>query len=349
MIRMSDVASRGGLAHGEHDSRADETVLAVEDLHVRFDVGRQTVKAVDGVSFAIRRGEIFGIVGESGCGKSATLRALIGLLPPTGVHTSGRVSYEGRNLLELGERALRRVRGAEISMVFQDPMTFLNPVLRVGEQIEEALRQHTPLARVERRARAVELMHLVGIALPERRLREYPHQFSGGMRQRVLLAIALACGPKVLLADEPTTALDVTIQSQILRLLKRIRDELGMSIVLVSHDLGVIAQMCERVAVMYAGQVVESAPVRELIRNPRHPYTVGLLSSLPRLDTDSRYLVPIPGAPPTLTELKPGCRFADRCPLVLDDCREWQTELLEASPGHRSRCLRHEIAGGVNA
>jgi oligopeptide/dipeptide ABC transporter ATP-binding protein len=347
VIEMSDVAPINGLAEGENVSAAGANVLAVEDLHVHFDVGRRTVRAVDGVSFSIRRGEIFGIVGESGCGKSATLRALIGLLPPAGARTSGRVTYEDRNLLELGERGLRRVRGAEISMVFQDPMTFLNPVLRVSEQIEEALKQHTSLGRAERRKRAVELMHLVGIALPERRLREYPHQFSGGMRQRVLIAIALACGPKILLADEPTTALDVTIQSQILRLLKRLRDELGMSIVLVSHDLGVIAQMCERVAVMYAGQVVESAPVRELIRNPRHPYTVGLLSSLPRLDTGSRYLVPIPGAPPTLTELLPGCRFADRCPLALEECAEWQTELLEAGPGHRSRCLRHEVVKAV--
>jgi len=337
------------LAGGTVATDPDAMLLSVHDLRVTFEVARQTVKAVDGVSFAIKRGEIFGIVGESGCGKSATLRALIGLLPQSGVHTSGRVEYGGRNLLELGERSLRRLRGAEISMVFQDPMTFLNPVLRVSEQIEEALKQHTSLNRAERRLRAVELMRLVGIALPERRLREYPHQFSGGMRQRVLLAIALACGPKVLLADEPTTALDVTIQDQILKLLKRLRDELGMSIVLVSHDLGVIAQMCERVAVMYAGQVVESAPIRELIRSPRHPYTVGLLSSLPGLDANSRYLVPIPGAPPSMTELAPGCRFADRCPLVLDECRSWDTELLEAAPGHRSRCLRHELAGGGRA
>jgi oligopeptide/dipeptide ABC transporter ATP-binding protein len=342
MSSMGDVAPRETVAPAREP---DAALLGVEDLHVSFDVGRRTVRAVDGVSFSIRRGEIFGIVGESGCGKSATLRALIGLLPPSGVHTSGRVTYGGRNLLDLGERALRRVRGAEISMVFQDPMTFLNPVLRVSEQIEEALKQHTQLGRAERHDRAVELMRLVGIALPERRLREYPHQFSGGMRQRVLLAIALACGPKILLADEPTTALDVTIQDQILKLLKRLRDELGMSIVLVSHDLGVIAQMCERVAVMYAGQVVESAPVRELVRNPRHPYTVGLLSSLPRLDADSRYLVPIPGAPPSMTDIAPGCRFADRCPLVLDECREWHTELLDAAAEHRSRCLRHSIAG----
>ncbi len=344
-MTIEDAASAEHPSQDELAPGSDGALLSIADLRVSFDVGRQTVQAVDGVSFSISRGEIFGIVGESGCGKSATLRALIGLLPPTGVKTSGRVDYEGRNLLELGERGLRGIRGAEISMVFQDPMTFLNPVLRVSEQIEEALKQHTSLDRGERRARAVELMRLVGIAVPERRLREYPHQFSGGMRQRVLLAIALACNPKVLLADEPTTALDVTIQDQILKLLKRLRDELGMSIVLVSHDLGVIAQMCERVAVMYAGQVVESAPVRELIRNPRHPYTVGLLSSLPGLDADSRYLVPIPGAPPSMTALAPGCRFADRCPLALDECRSWETELLEAAPAHRSRCLRHEIVG----
>jgi oligopeptide/dipeptide ABC transporter ATP-binding protein len=334
------------LADGALEPEPEAAVLTVEDLRVTFDIGHQSVRAVDGVSFSLKRGEIFGIVGESGCGKSATLRALIGLLPETGAHTSGRVSYAERNLLDLGERRLRRIRGAEISMVFQDPMTFLNPVLRVSEQIEEALKQHTSLGRAERRARAVELMRLVGIALPERRLREYPHQFSGGMRQRVLLAIALACSPKILLADEPTTALDVTIQDQILKLLKRLRDELGMSIVLVSHDLGVIAQMCERVAVMYAGQVVEQAPVRELIRNPRHPYTVGLLSSLPGLETSSRYLVPIPGAPPRMTQVMPGCRFASRCPLVLDDCLSWETQLLAAAPGHESRCLRHEIVGG---
>jgi oligopeptide/dipeptide ABC transporter ATP-binding protein len=345
---MEDVAPAEELVLSDSTVEPEETLLRVDDLRVGFEVGNQLVRAVDGVSFSIRRGEIFGIVGESGCGKSATLRALIGLLPSSGARTTGSVLYGGRNLLALGERPLRRIRGAEISMVFQDPMTFLNPVLRVSEQIEEALKQHTELGRGERRARAVDLMRLVGIALPERRLREYPHQFSGGMRQRVLLAIALACGPKVLLADEPTTALDVTIQDQILKLLKRLRDELGMSIILVSHDLGVIAQMCERVAVMYAGQVVESAPVRELIRNPRHPYTVGLLSSLPRLDVDSRYLVPIPGSPPSMTELPQGCRFAPRCPLVLDECRVWQTELLDAAREHRSRCLRHEQVRDAN-
>ena len=338
----STVQSQSATAPAPPDA---EIVLRVDDLHVRFDIGHELVRAVEGVSFSVRRGEIFGIVGESGCGKSATLRALIGLLPETGANTAGHVWYDGRDLLDLGERLMRRVRGAEISMVFQDPMTYLNPVLRVSEQIEEALKQHTSLGRAARRARALELMQLVGIALPERRLREYPHQFSGGMRQRVLLAIALACGPKILLADEPTTALDVTIQDQILKLLKQLRDELGMSIVLVSHDLGVIAQMCERVAVMYAGQVVEAGPVRRLIREPRHPYTVGLLNSLPRLDQESRYLVPIPGAPPNLASPPTGCRFAPRCPLALDECRNWETELLEVGERHQARCLRHEIVG----
>ena len=338
----STVQSQSATASAPPDA---EIVLRVDDLHVRFDIGHELVRAVEGVSFSVRRGEIFGIVGESGCGKSATLRALIGLLPETGANTAGHVWYDDRDLLHLGERLMRRVRGAEISMVFQDPMTYLNPVLRVNEQIEEALKQHTSLGRAARRARALELMQLVGIALPERRLREYPHQFSGGMRQRVLLAIALACGPKILLADEPTTALDVTIQDQILKLLKRLRDELGMSIVLVSHDLGVIAQMCERVAVMYAGQVVEAGPVRRLIREPRHPYTVGLLNSLPRLDQESRYLVPIPGAPPNLASPPTGCRFAPRCPLALDECRNWETELLEVGERHQARCLRHEIVG----
>jgi len=325
------------------EAPAGEAVLRVDDLHVRFENAGQTVHAVGGVSFELRRGEIFGLVGESGCGKSATLRSLIRLLPEGSSRATGRVDYEGRDLLGLSERALRSVRGAEISMIFQDPMTYLNPVLRVEEQIDETLRQHTELGRAERRQRALELMRLVGIALPERRLREYPHQFSGGMRQRVLIAIALACSPKILLADEPTTALDVTIQDQILKLLKRLRTELGMSIVLVSHDLAVIAQTCQRVAVMYAGQIVEIADVRELIRRPKHPYTVGLLGSLPAIETADRYLRPIPGAPPSLVDPPSECRFLERCPLAAEECRTWQTELLEVGDRHGSRCVRHGL------
>lgn len=325
---------------GRAQNRSSQT-LRVDDLKVRFETDNGTIQAVDGVSFELGRGEVFGLVGESGCGKSAALRALIGLLPPYAV-TGGAVYYDGRNILALNDRALSRVRGEHISMIFQDPMTALNPVLRVEEQIEEALRRHTTLNRRERRERAIELLRLVGISLPERRLHEYPHQFSGGMRQRVLIAIALACSPKILLADEPTTALDVTIQDQILKLLLRLRGTLDMSVVLVSHDLAVIAQTCERVAVMYAGQIVELAPTRELITNPKHPYTVGLLNSLPSIDTNQRYLTPISGAPPTLLNPPQGCRFYDRCPLHTDQCRTWDTELLEISPGHYARCWRHE-------
>jgi peptide/nickel transport system ATP-binding protein/oligopeptide transport system ATP-binding protein len=319
-----------------------DEVLRVEDLFVQFSSGGKRVHAVDGVSFSLKRGEVFGLVGESGCGKSATLRSIIGLLPGSNVGKAGRIEYDGRNLLMVSDATLRRVRGAHISMIFQDPMTYLNPVLRIDEQIQEALRQHTTLNRRERRDRAIELMRLVGVPLPERRLREYPHQFSGGMRQRVLIAIALACNPKILLADEPTTALDVTIQDQILKLLLQLRDELGMSIVLVSHDLGVIVQTCERVAVMYAGQIVETATTRELIRRPKHPYTVGLLNSLPSIDSDSRYLQPIPGSPPSLTDVPPGCRFYDRCSLRTDECRTWRTELLPVSDRHTARCLHHD-------
>jgi peptide/nickel transport system ATP-binding protein len=319
-----------------------QPVLEVRGLHTHFITHRGVVQAVDDVSFALRAGETFGLVGESGCGKSVTLRSLIGLMPAAHVRTSGHVYYDGRDLLVLDERALRRIRGLHISMIFQDPMTYLNPVLRVEEQIDEALRRHTTLGRAERHARIIELMRLVGIPLAERRLREYPHQFSGGMRQRVLIAIALACTPRILLADEPTTALDVTIQDQILKLLLRLRRELGMSIVLVSHDLGVIVQTCARVAVMYAGQIVEMASTRALLAHPRHPYTVGLLQSLPDITAEGRYLRPIAGAPPSLINPPAGCRFYERCPLRAERCRTWETELLEAGPDHVVRCWRHD-------
>jgi peptide/nickel transport system ATP-binding protein len=323
------------------DAATADVVLDVRDLVVQFTLGERRVHAVDGVTFTLRRGEVFGVVGESGSGKSAMLRALIGLHAEDRTLLGGQVLYGDRNLLRVGGRGMRRIRGADISMIFQDPMTYLNPVLRVEEQIDEALRQHTPLGRRERRLRALELMRLVGIPLAERRLREYPHQFSGGMRQRVLIAIALACSPKILLADEPTTALDVTIQDQILKLLLKLREELGMSVVLVSHDLGVIAQTCERVAVMYAGQIVETATTRDLIHQPRHPYTVGLLGSVPSIESDERYLNPISGSPPSLVDPPVGCRFYDRCPVHMDACRTWRTELLPAGPSQAARCIRY--------
>lgn len=277
--------------------------------------------------------------GESGSGKSVTCRSLIGLLPPS-VKTRGTVTYGGRNILHLRLPALQLIRGEHIAMIFQDPMTSLNPVMRVGDQIIESLKAHQRGSRSEQKARAIELMRLVGIPVPERRMRDYPHQFSGGMRQRVLIAIALACSPKILLADEPTTALDVTIQDQILTLLLQLQGQLGMSVIMVSHDLGVVAETCSRVAVMYAGQIVEMTDSENLLTHPRHPYTIGLLHSMPGRDTGSRYLKPIPGAPPSLIDPPQGCRFHDRCPLAEEACLTWETELLDVRPGHTARCRR---------
>ena len=337
-----------------HDGLAPPTlaegtpVLSVRDLYTYFRTPRGVLQAVDGVSFDLYPGETFGIVGESGSGKSVTCRSLIGLLPSPPAHTTGSVLYGGRNLVGLSGRQMQGVRGAHIAMIFQDPMTSLNPVMRVGDQIEEVLRIHTPLDRTERRNTAIQLLKRVSIPMAERRLDDYPHQFSGGMRQRVLIAMALACKPKILLADEPTTALDVTIQDQILSLLLALQREFGMSVILVSHDLGVIAETCDRVAVMYGGQIVELADTRTLLTRPRHPYTAGLLRSLPGQQTDSRYLTPIPGAPPVLIDPPKGCRFFDRCPLRAEECKTWKTELLQVGANHLSRCRRHEYLEAPN-
>jgi len=322
---------------------AGEPILQVQGLYTYFATDRGVLRAVDGVSFDLYPGETFGIVGESGSGKSVTCRSLIGLLPRPPAYSSGTVRYGEQNLVDIPEREMRKIRGAHISMIFQDPMTALNPVMRVGDQIAEALEAHPGAARRDRHAAALELVRRVGIPQAERRMRDYPHQFSGGMRQRVVIAIALACTPKILLADEPTTALDVTIQDQILSLLLALQQEFGMSIILVSHDLGVIAETCDRVAVMYGGQIVEMGAAATLLTRPRHPYTVGLLRSLPGT-TATRYLTPIPGAPPSLVDPAPGCRFYDRCPLHTERCRTWVTELLdvEADGRHLARCWRHE-------
>jgi peptide/nickel transport system ATP-binding protein len=318
-----------------------KTILSVRNLRTVFNTDRGVVRAVDGLSFDLRAGETFGIVGESGSGKSVTCRSLIGLLPVPPSRTTGEVIYEGRNLVGLSQRHMQAVRGAHISMIFQDPMTFLNPLMRVGDQIAEALQAHTSLSKGERLNMALQLMRQVGIPVPERRMRDFPHQFSGGMRQRVLIAVALACKPRILLADEPTTALDVTIQDQILSLLLVLQAESGMTVVLVSHDLGVIAETCDRVAVMYGGQIVEQGDTTTLLTQPKHPYTLGLLKSLPG-SAGGRYLTPIPGAPPSLIDPPRGCRFADRCPLALESCRTWQTELLPVGPEHLARCIRHD-------
>ncbi len=317
-------------------SLMSDPLLAVEDLRVEIPTPRGTVHAVRGVSFHVRPGETFALVGESGSGKTMTCRAIVRLVHPPGRITHGRILLGGLDLARLNERQLAGVRGRDMVMVFQDPMTALNPVLSVERQITEALPAN--LASDSRR-RAAELLRHVGIPDPERRLEAYPHQLSGGQRQRVMLAIALAREPKLLLADEPTTALDVTIQAQILRLLVSLQRELGMALILVTHDLGVVYQSVNRVAVMYAGEVVELATTAELFARPRHPYTIGLIQSIPSVERRGR-LVPIPGVPPDLVSLGHGCPFAPRCVWVADECLAGEVPLVAVGPDHWSRCLR---------
>jgi len=323
-------------------------ILEVEGLYTYIATGDGVVRAVDGVSFSLRSGEILGLVGESGSGKSVTCRTIAGLMPSPPAQSVGEVryaGYPGHNLLGLRASEQQRLRGAHVSMVFQDPMSALNPVMRVGDQIEEAVGAHARLGARDRRRRAIELLDRVGIPAPARRLRDYPHEFSGGMRQRVLIAVAIASNPRILLADEPTTALDVIIQDQILSLLLELQRDSGMSMILVSHDLGVIAEMCDRIAVMYGGQIVELADSRALLTEPRHPYTISLLRSLPDATRKTRYLQSIPGTPPRLVDIEPGCRFATRCPLATPECATWETELLTPPGGaHLVRCRRHDDA-----
>ena len=316
-------------------------MLEVADLSVRFDTDDGPVHAVDRLSFTLAAGEVLGIVGESGCGKSVTCMALLRLLPET-AHIHGRAVFEGRDLLSLKPRSLRRVRGREISYVFQEPMTSLNPVLTVGHQIEEGLRRHLDLSRRAARRRAIDLLRLVRIPAPERRLDEYPHQLSGGMRQRVMIAIALACDPKILIADEPTTALDVTIQAGILDLMRDIRERLGTAIVLITHNLGVVADIADRVVVMYAGRKAEEAPVDELFAHPQHPYTIGLLGAIPRPyegEGARGRLQEIPGRVPSLRELPAACAFADRCPRADELTRSQVPPLREIRPRHHVACF----------
>ncbi len=337
-----------------------EPVLDVRDLRVEIPTGRGVVHAVDGASFSVGRGEALGLVGESGSGKSMTLRAILGLLPHPGRITGGQVLYRGMDLTTLPDRDLIDVRGKEISMIFQEPMTALNPVMRVGEQIAEAPMLHLGYSRSSAQERALELMRMVGIPDPERRARSYPHEFSGGMRQRVMIAIALSCEPEVILCDEPTTALDVTIQDQILKLLVALCQELSASLVFVTHDLAVVAQTCRQLAVMYAGQVVETGTVDAVFRSPRHPYTLGLLRSVPDFDAVQESLIPIPGSPPDLVRPPAGCRFHPRCTFVRDDCRTGDLPLRPVDFGHASACIHDEvciesvrtspvIAGGADA
>ena len=307
-----------------------------------FPSKRETVRAVDGVSFQVFQGETFGLVGESGCGKSQTLRSILGLLKQPGRITGGEIRYKGADIAKMSQRELQKIRGKEISMIFQEPMTALNPVLRIRSQMYEAF-EGEKLSKEEKRRRAIELLKLVGIPSHETRLDEYPHQFSGGMRQRAMIAIALGARPKLLLADEPTTALDVTIQDQIMKLLNQLKQELGMSIILVTHDLGVIAQMCDRVAVMYAGQIVEMTDTVTLFSRPRHPYTYGLMGSLPNEETAGTTLEAIKGSPPNLAHLPEGCPFSPRCKYACDLCRRERPALTEVEPGHLARCHRLDV------
>jgi oligopeptide transport system ATP-binding protein len=312
----------------------------VEDLRVEFSTRRGTVHAVNGITFEIARGETLGIVGESGCGKSVTSLAILGLLARNGRVTDGRALFEGQDLIRQSDRALRRIRGREIAMIFQDPMTSLNPVLTIGRQIREALETHFDMARKAADARATELLDRVGIPQANARLRDYPHQFSGGMRQRAMIAMALACQPKLLIADEPTTALDVTIQAQILDLLRELVAEENAALILITHDLGVVAGMCERVDVMYGGMFMETGSAEQLFGAPRHPYTLGLLQSVPRLDAARRTrLHPIDGAPPNMLRPPAACPFQPRCRYEVELSRIEVPPLLEIEPGHKVACF----------
>jgi oligopeptide/dipeptide ABC transporter ATP-binding protein len=315
------------------------SLLEVSNLTTLFHTDAGVARAVDGVSFTVAAGEVLGIVGESGSGKSVTSLSILRLLPipPAEVAPGSSVRFRGRELLALPEREMRAVRGNDIAMIFQEPMTSLNPVFTVGEQIAEAVRLHRRSTNAEARVRAIEMLRLVGIPDPEERARSYPHQLSGGQRQRVMIAIALSCEPDLLIADEPTTALDVTIQAQILELLRDIRARTGMGMILITHDLGVVAETCDRVAVMYAGRIVEEASVERLFADPRHPYTQGLLRAVPRLGSAGRALAGIPGTVPSATAWPSGCRFRTRCPFAWDMCAS-EPPLLETGDGRRSRC-----------
>jgi oligopeptide transport system ATP-binding protein len=325
---------------GAGSDAAAGPLLSVSDLAVEFWTSRGTVYAVNGVSFDVAAGETLGIVGESGCGKSVTSLAILGILSRAGRVTRGQAMFEGRDLLKLSDGELRGVRGREIAMIFQDPMTSLNPVLRVGRQLREALEAHFDIDRAAAGKRAVELLELVGIPAARSRVKDYPHQFSGGMRQRVMIAMALACEPKLLIADEPTTALDVTIQAQILALLRELVAERDAALIMITHDLGVVAGMCERVNVMYAGTFVETGTAEQLFHRPRHPYTLGLLQSVPRLDAEGRQrLRPIEGAPRDMLRPPTACPFQPRCRYEVDRSREEVPPLVEIEPGHRVACF----------
>jgi peptide/nickel transport system ATP-binding protein len=324
-----------------------EKLLEVHDLAISFRGQNGEVKAVTGVSFDIKEGETLGIVGESGCGKSVTSLSIMRLLPnPPGRISGGEVLFEGQDLTKVSESKMRELRGNEISMVFQEPMTSLNPVFTIGKQLDEVLLLHQKISKREARNQTIEMLKKVGIPRPEQIVKEYPHQLSGGMRQRIMIAMALACQPKLLIADEPTTALDVTIQAQILDLMRRLKEDTGTSIMLITHDLGVVAEMCDRVIVMYAGQVVEESDVVNLFKDPLHPYTKGLMGSIPNPSKKGERLTSIKGTVPSLANMPAGCRFASRCPIAVEKCFSENPELRAIKKGHACRCW---LVEGVDA
>ncbi|MBT8137557.1 MAG: ABC transporter ATP-binding protein [Gammaproteobacteria bacterium] len=318
---------------------SSEPLLSVRNLCIEFSTERGVVRAVDDVSFDVAPGETLGIVGESGCGKTVTALAVLRLIPsPPGKIVSGSIRMGGRDILALSEKQMRDIRGSEISMIFQEPMTALNPVFTIGNQMIDVIRRHRQTDRAGARRQAMEMLERVGIPIPDRRLDEYPHQLSGGMRQRVMIAMALSCGPKLLIADEPTTALDVTTQAQVMEQIVKLQQEFGMAVMLITHDLGVIAESCSRAAVMYCGQVIEDAPIGQLFEAPQHPYTQGLLRSIPRIRQQRLDELPvIHGTVPDLLHLPPGCRFADRCPRRVEEC-EAAPPPLETRDGARVAC-----------
>ncbi|HBG00820.1 MAG TPA: peptide ABC transporter ATP-binding protein [Firmicutes bacterium] len=316
-----------------------ETLLEIKDLNTSFFTHLGEVKAVSEVSFDVRAGEVVAVVGESGSGKSVTALSIMNLVAEPGRIVSGSICLDGDDLVHKSEKEMQRIRGKSIGMIFQDPMTSLNPVLTIGVQLIEMLQWHQKMTKSEARGRATEMLGLVGLPNPDRRLRQYPHEFSGGMRQRVMIGMALICNPRLLIADEPTTALDVTIQAQIMDLLKDLKERLGTSIILITHDLGVVAGMADRVMVMYAGRIVETGSVREVFYSPKHPYTWGLLRAVPRLDIDLMgKLHPIDGQPPDLMMTQRGCGFYDRCDYAMDICREEKPEVFTVQEGHQARC-----------
>lgn len=328
-----------------------EKVLEVRDLHVSFKTYGGEVKAVRGVTFDLHKGETLAIVGESGCGKSVTSQSIMRLIPePPGKFDGGSILYKGKDLTKLKDAEMRKIRGSDISMIFQDPMTALNPTLTVGDQLTEGIMQHKKVSKTEAKKTAIEMLDLVGIPSPHIRLKQYPHQFSGGMRQRIVIAMALVCEPEVLIADEPTTALDVTIQAQILELFRDIQKKTGVSIILITHDLGVVAQVADRIAVMYAGKIVETGTRREIFYNPQHPYTKGLLNSVPRLDVEGAELIPIGGTPPDLFSPPVGCPFTARCPYAMEVCDRVYPSKTQLSSSHGVDCwLQDERAKSLIA